>query len=215
MNGKGDWFKFHRSYADCEALGHGTDWNLVGAWVAIIAMARYEPTTFAGESIQRGEFGFTYRMLQESWGKSPNKLKAIFDHFQGHEMIEVRHTRRCSVCRVLNYERYQSSNASDNATNNASDNGNKNIEKVKKESARARFKVPSVEEVKDYCQERSNGVDAQRFHDYYQANGWTQGRGKPLKDWQAAVRTWERNGVQNGNQPTTAPRKMLKPPVEV
>ena len=55
-----------------------------------------------------------------------------------------------------------------------------------------RFTPPSVEEVKAYCLERKNNVDAQRFVDFYTANGWTQGRGKPIRDWNAAVRTWER-----------------------
>ena len=58
---------------------------------------------------------------------------------------------------------------------------------------RTRFTPPSVEEVRAYCHERNNGVDPQRFVDYYTANGWTQGRGKPIKDWRAAVRTWEHN----------------------
>ena len=42
-----------------------------------------------------------------------------------------------------------------------------------------------------YCEERRNGIDPQRFVDYYTANGWVQGKGKPIKDWKAAVRTWE------------------------
>lgn len=59
---------------------------------------------------------------------------------------------------------------------------------------RARFTPPTLEEVQDYCLERNNGVDAQHFLDYYSANGWKVGR-NPMKDWKAAVRTWERNGV--------------------
>lgn len=57
---------------------------------------------------------------------------------------------------------------------------------------RTRFSPPSVEEVRAYCAERGNTVDAERFCDYYAANGWVQGRGKPIKDWRASVRTWER-----------------------
>lgn len=53
------------------------------------------------------------------------------------------------------------------------------------------FVPPSVDEVRAYCQERGNHIDPQRFVDFYTANGWTQGRGKPIKDWRAAVRTWE------------------------
>lgn len=63
----------------------------------------------------------------------------------------------------------------------------------------ARFTPPTVEEVQAYCAERGNKVDAQRFVDFYTANGWHQGRGKPIKDWRAAVRTWERDDNYNHN----------------
>jgi hypothetical protein len=34
------------------------------------------------------------------------------------------------------------------------------------------------------------------FFDYYEANGWTQGRNKPIKDWKAAARGWIRRSQQ-------------------
>lgn len=55
-----------------------------------------------------------------------------------------------------------------------------------------RFTAPTLEEVKEYCAERKNGVDAERFVNYYTANGWKVGK-NPMKDWKAAVRSWERN----------------------
>lgn len=57
---------------------------------------------------------------------------------------------------------------------------------------RPRFEKPTRQEVEDYCAQRGSNIDAQRFYDYYEANGWVQGRGRPLKDWRAAVRTWEK-----------------------
>lgn len=61
----------------------------------------------------------------------------------------------------------------------------------RKRSTPPKFIKPTVEQVKAYCRERSNGVDAERFVDYYESNGWRVGK-SPMKDWQAAVRTWER-----------------------
>nr|DAI75751.1 MAG TPA: hypothetical protein [Caudoviricetes sp.] len=61
----------------------------------------------------------------------------------------------------------------------------------------SRFSPPTAQEVADYCRERGNQVDAQRFVDYYTANGWRVGK-NPMKDWKAAVRTWEK-------QDSTAP----------
>ena len=84
------------------------------------------------------------------------------------------------------------------------DRDNKEKNNIKKESAGAhnkKFVKPTVEEVKEYCQERKNSVDANRFVDYYEANGWKVGRNS-MKDWKAAVRTWERRevgGLQSRN----------------
>ena len=64
----------------------------------------------------------------------------------------------------------------------------------------ARFSPPSVEEVAAYCRERGNGVDAQAFVDFYTSKGWKVGS-SPMKDWRAAVRTWEkREGGSNGSR---------------
>lgn len=53
------------------------------------------------------------------------------------------------------------------------------------------FTPPTLEEVKAYCAERGNKVDAERFIDFYTSKGWFVGKNK-MKDWKAAVRTWER-----------------------
>jgi phage replication O-like protein O len=51
---------------------------------------------------------------------------------------------------------------------------------------------PSVEQVKAYCSERKNGIDPERFVDFYASKGWMIGKNK-MKDWQACVRTWEQH----------------------
>ena len=69
------------------------------------------------------------------------------------------------------------------------------IEKDKNISNRAkstRFVPPTLEQVQDYCRERGNDVDAQRFIDFYESKGWMVGKNK-MKDWKACVRTWERS----------------------
>lgn len=58
---------------------------------------------------------------------------------------------------------------------------------------RKRFVKPTVEEVRQYCIERNNNVNAEQFFDYYESNGWKVGKNS-MKDWKACVRTWERNG---------------------
>lgn len=58
-------------------------------------------------------------------------------------------------------------------------------------SNRKRFTPPTVEEVAAYCRERNNRIDPQTFVDFYASKGWVVGKTK-MKDWKAAVRTWEK-----------------------
>ena len=64
----------------------------------------------------------------------------------------------------------------------------KSKEKQKREPA---FVPPTVDEVISYCMERENDVNACVFVDHYQARNWMLGKTK-MKDWKAAVRTWEK-----------------------
>lgn len=71
-------------------------------------------------------------------------------------------------------------------------------ESVRGEKAK-RFIPPSVEEVEQYCIERNNNIDAQSFIDFYESKGWMIGKNK-MKDWKAAVRTWERSRKQENKE---------------
>ena len=62
---------------------------------------------------------------------------------------------------------------------------------------RHRFSPPSVDDVRAYCTENGFRVDPDRFVDFYTSNGWRVGK-NPMKDWKAAVRSWERKEKQNG-----------------
>ncbi len=54
-----------------------------------------------------------------------------------------------------------------------------------------RFYPPTLDEVKQYCEERNNNIDPMAFIDFYSSKGWMIGKNR-MKDWKAAVRTWER-----------------------
>ena len=55
-----------------------------------------------------------------------------------------------------------------------------------------RFHKPSISEIQQYCEERKNTVNAEKFFNHYESNGWMVGKNK-MKDWKACVRTWEQN----------------------
>ena len=80
---------------------------------------------------------------------------------------------------------------------NNTSNNTKEIYKEKSDKpTRTRFIAPTVEEVKAYCMERNNKVDAERFVNYYTSNGWKVGKNK-MQDWKSAVRSWENNEIAN------------------
>lgn len=65
-------------------------------------------------------------------------------------------------------------------------------EHPKQQPASKRFVKPTVAEVAKYCEERRNGINAQKFVDHYEMVGWVVGKSRtPMKDWRSAVRTWE------------------------
>lgn len=73
-------------------------------------------------------------------------------------------------------------------------NKTNNINNIEREKA-TRFVPPTIDEVSFYCKERNNLIDPERFFNYYTSNGWRVGK-SPMKDWRAAVRTWEKNDKQ-------------------
>jgi hypothetical protein len=73
-------------------------------------------------------------------------------------------------------------------------------EKEVQEKKQKNIIPPELEWVKDYCSERKNNIDAQNFIDHYTTNGWIRGKTK-IKDWQACIRTWEKNPSGAAKQP--------------
>lgn len=118
-------------------------------------------------------------------------------------MIATTKATHGMVIEILNYEHYQ--NPKNYESNNESNdepamkttrkqrqpnNTNKN-DKNDKNNKNNIFIPPTLEEVISYCKERNNSVDPQKWYDFYSAKGWMIGKNK-MKDWKAAVRTWER-----------------------
>ena len=79
------------------------------------------------------------------------------------------------------------------------------IERTKNNTIKKRGARPhSLEEVVEaFTKVQASQDDAMAFWDYYEANGWTQGRGKPIKDWKAAARGWIRRTQQFGKNERT------------
>ena len=88
----------------------------------------------------------------------------------------------------------------DNESKSKSKSKSKNIKENIQEKS-SRFVPPTLSEVKAYCQERNNGVNPEKWFDFYTSKNWMIGKNKMI-DWKAAVRTWE-----HGKENKPAPRQ--------
>jgi hypothetical protein len=74
------------------------------------------------------------------------------------------------------------------------------------------FKPPTIEQVREYCKERKNGIDAETFIAYYETRGWYLSKGVKMKSWKDAVITWEKNNRYNNAPKGT---NLAQPPPEI
>ena len=121
--------------------------------------------------------------------KSKDLVKFVFSANQNSENATVREF-------ILYIREMCKYNLNDN------DNDNERIVDDSSKEKRKRFTPPTLEEVSAYCRELNSRIDPQQFIDYYTANGWVQGKGKPIKDWKATVRTWNRRENKPQNKAT-------------
>jgi hypothetical protein len=84
-------------------------------------------------------------------------------------------------------------NQKENTSNDVNVNVNGNVKNNK-------FIKPSIEEIKEYCNERKNGIDANAFYDFYESKGWKVGN-QSMKNWKACIRTWEQRNKKQDNVP--------------
>lgn len=117
------------------------------------------------------------------WYALTQKGKCIL-HFDGMENTEMSNGKSQNVKPIPNINTNQNTNINTDDCD------------AQAKTRTTRFTPPTLEEVRSYCIERNNNVDAQRFVDYYTSNGWQVGKNR-MKDWRAAVRTWERNSVNS------------------
>lgn len=77
---------------------------------------------------------------------------------------------------------------------------------TKKTAPKGSFRVPELSEVRIYM-ESKNIIDAEKnsikFWNFYESKGWEVGKSK-MKNWKAAVATWDLPTGKNSVKPTTS-----------
>ena len=202
----------NRKIRQIECLPDGD--GVIAIWFKILCLAG--TVNDCGMIYMTKDIPYTEQMLAVEFNRPIALIQMAMRVFQQFSMIEIVD----EIIHVSNWERYQNIEAMErirgqtrqrvaahrerkalneacnvtvtqcNATDKEED-----IDKIKKESIYRRFTPPTITEVSEYCKERNNTVDPQRFIDHYTSNGWMVGKVK-MKDWKATVRNWEKKDAE-------------------
>ena len=202
-----DNFLFYRSFYDATSDLGDDDRLKVYDCICEYAFKGKEPT---GNGLVKTVFLLIKPLLDESYKRYISKVK---NGSKGGAPKGNANAKKTTEKQPKTTENNQDNNINNNI-NNINNNINKNIFIGDKSPTKTtKFSPPTVGEVKAYCLERQNGIDAERFVDYYTAHGWQVGKSK-MKDWKAAVRTWEKNNnstaIQESGEETSAKKQDFK-----
>ena len=194
--------KLHRKMIE---WGWYSDCVVKDVFIHILMVATFKPTKYLGYDLKPGQAVIGRKKLADELGFTEQQVRTALKKLESTGEISLFSTNKFTIATVENWEFYQSGDDDDNQqiTNNQPTNNQqitnnqphlKNVKNVKKDIYISPRNIipPTLEMVSRYCTERNNGVDPQKFIDWYEARGWLVGRVK-MKDWQAAVRTWEKN----------------------
>lgn len=163
--------------------------NLIDAVIAYAAGLEYEHYLSGGCKIAfrflKGQVDRNNAISDQRSKAGSNKKEQTEAKENKQEQTETKENKREQTESNLPKEKEKDKEKENNKENNKEKSG--------------RFTPPTIEQVKEYCQERGNAVDPDRWFNYYSSNGWKVGK-NPMKDWKAAVRTWEINDKQD-NRP--------------
>ena len=194
----GSYIKLSRGLLDWEWY---SDINTTRAFIHMLLKANWRDGNFKGVPVPRGSFVSSIGKLASETGLTEREIRTAILHLKTTGEVTSKTTNKYTVFTVVKYDLYQTTDKQNDrqptGNRHSNDIQTTTIEERKKERRKennntVRFTPPDVNMVRDYCIERNNSVDPQSFVDFYTAKGWMVGKNK-MKDWKAAVRTWERN----------------------
>jgi hypothetical protein len=132
-----------------------------------------------------------------NWSKRQFKSDDVTARVHKHREVT---TKRNVSCNVSETDQITDTDTDTDITPIVPLKGDESKDQSKKEKkSKPEIKIPpTLEDVTAYCRERGRGINAQAWMDFYASKGWMVGANK-MKDWKAAVRTWEHSRGGNGN----------------
>jgi hypothetical protein len=174
--------------------------DMVHLFIHLLLSANHKDGKWMDQEVKRGQLITGRKQLRKETGISEQSIRTLLNKLISTSEITIKSTNKYSIITICNYDSYQGNDFDDNQQNNQQPNQqltnnqpttnqqlttNKNVKNNKNV-------IPTIEEVKLYCLERKNQVDPIKWFDFYTSKGWMIGKNK-MKDWRAAVRTWEKS----------------------
>ena len=181
-------------------------------FIHLLLIASYEDKFYRGIPLERGQVVTTVKEMEVKLGLTTRQIRTALSKLISTNEVTKKSTSKFTIYTINNYADYQACDKqSDKRETNERQTSDKPsyTKKVRSKEytpynppqgdegvpVSKRFVPPTPEEVNAYCQERHNGIDGSEFCDFYTSKGWKIGK-NPMKDWKAAVRTWERSRKQ-------------------
>ena len=210
------WIKIHRK------LQNNPIWNnprmpfdYRSAWIDLLMMANHRDSEviFDYETVvvKRGQLLTSTRQLGERWRWGKDRVCKYLRLRETQKMITKSSTTKRTLLTIVKYDDFQCDADTGKDTEQTrcrhGSATNKNVKNEKEYININNIIPPTVEMVREYCQERNNSVDPEAFVSFYDSKGWMIGKNK-MKDWKAAVRTWEKS-----RKPESSPKPKENPKI--
>ena len=193
------WIKIHRQIIDWEWF---TDTTTFRVFLQLLLKANHKEKKYRGMVLKVGTIITSRDILAFETSLSVQQVRTALDKLKSTNEITIKTSSQGTIIEVVNYAKYQlvtSEVTNKQPISNQQVTTNKNVKNEKNE--RSIFIEPTFNEILEYCTQRKNGVDVNKFLNFYSSKGWMVGKNKMI-DWKACVRTWEKPiEIQEVNEP--------------
>ncbi len=187
MNG---WIRLDRAIQD-NFLWQEPEALKLWLYLLMAASLTDKATAFNGQmlNIKRGQLVFGLNAASARLNISIRRLRKYLNWFETDDMIDKQTTNKFSIISITNYSQYQDAGKQQSIKSQAT--AKQTSTTIQVTSNKEQSIPPTVDEVRAYCESRSNGIDPEMFIAFYEARGWKIGKDR-MKSWKACVVTWEK-----------------------
>jgi len=187
MNG---WIRLGRAIPD-NFVWHEPEALKLWLYLLMAASLTDKATAFNGQmlNIKRGQLVFGLNAASARLNISIRRLRKYLNWFETDDMIDKQTTNKFSIISITNYSQYQDAGKQQSIKSQAT--AKQTSTTIQVTSNKEQSIPPTVDEVRAYCDSRSNGIDPEMFIAFYEARGWKIGKDR-MKSWKACVVTWEK-----------------------